>query len=141
MTEYVLDSVIIIDHLNGVGAATRFLATNAGRVRITAITLAEVLAGYDPGADRDAAEALLSRFPLVVVDGVLANTAASLRRTHRWKLPDAIQAAVAISKAIRLATRNTKDFPSGEYAWVHVPYVLPSPEESVDVRLEPPDDA
>lgn len=39
-----------------------------------------------------------------------ADLAASLRHEHRWKLPDALQAAVAINRQLMLVTRNSKDF-------------------------------
>ncbi|MBT9561029.1 MAG: PIN domain-containing protein [Myxococcales bacterium] len=122
--DYVIDSVVIIDHLNGHGRATAFLGATAGRAHITAVTMAEVLAGYDPGPSRDSVEKLLQRFPLIVVDGDVANLAATLRRSNRWKLPDALQAAAAVSRGHRLVTRNTKDFPPSAYNWVHVPYEL-----------------
>jgi predicted nucleic acid-binding protein len=68
--------------------------------------------------------ALLNRFHLLVIDGPVADLAAQLRREHRWQLPDALQAAAARHNGLRLATRNTKDFPPERYAFVHVPYTL-----------------
>jgi hypothetical protein len=35
---------------------------------------------------------------------------------------DALQAAAARQHGLRLATRNTKDFPPERFAFVHVPY-------------------
>ena len=43
----------------------------------------------------------------------VADLAATLRRTQRWKLPDALQAAVAIRHDLVLVTRNTRDFQEG----------------------------
>ncbi|MBK6580422.1 MAG: PIN domain-containing protein, partial [Sandaracinaceae bacterium] len=57
-------------------------------------------------------------------DGPVADLAAALRREHRWKLPDALQAAAARQHGLRLATRNTKDFPPAKHAFVVVPYTL-----------------
>ncbi len=45
--KWLLDSVILIDHFNEVPAATRFIERHADGVAISAITLAEVLAGFD----------------------------------------------------------------------------------------------
>jgi predicted nucleic acid-binding protein len=42
-----LDSVIVIDHLNGIRAATEFIAHNEREIRLSVITRAEVLAGVD----------------------------------------------------------------------------------------------
>ena len=52
----------------------------------------------------------------------VADLAAVLRRQHRWKLPDAFQAALAQTHKLRLATRNTRDFPAEKFAFVSVPY-------------------
>ena len=41
-----------------------------------------------------------------------ADKAALLRRANLWKLPAAIQAALAQSQGLLLVTRNTKDFPA-----------------------------
>jgi predicted nucleic acid-binding protein len=81
------------------------------------------LTGFET-ADVPLAMALLNRFHLLVIDGPVTDLAAQLRREHRWQLPDALQAAAARHNGLRLATRNTKDFPPERYAFVHVPYTL-----------------
>lgn len=115
-----LDSVILIDHLNGVGAATRYLAS-LKEASISVITRAEVLAGLAPG-DVPAVKELLGRYPTIAIDRQIADLAADLRRRHKWKLPDALQAAVAKQHGLQLGTRNTKDFPSRRFSFVVVPY-------------------
>lgn len=124
--EVLLDSVILIDHFNGITAATDYLREVASRASISAITRAEVLTGFAP---RPAALArrLLERFRLIVIDAAVADLAAKLRRQHRWKLPDALQAAAAQHHHLFLATRNTKDFDPRRHRFVRVPYVLPPP--------------
>lgn len=42
-----LDSVILIDHFNGVQQATDYLRTIFDQARIFAVTRAEVLCGFD----------------------------------------------------------------------------------------------
>jgi predicted nucleic acid-binding protein len=121
--DVVLDSVILIDHFNSVDQATAYLQQVGEGAAITAITRAEVLTGFDT-ADVPLASALLSRFRLLVIDGPIADLAAQLRREHRWKLPDALQAAAARQNGLRLATRNTKDFPPERFPFIHVPYTL-----------------
>mgnify|MGYP000923857622 FL=1 len=121
--DVVLDSVILIDHFNGVEEATAYLAQVGEAAAITAITRAEVLTGFDT-ADVPLALALLSRFRLIAIDGPVADLAAALRREHRWKLPDALQAAAARQHGLRLATRNTRVFPPAKHAFVVVPYTL-----------------
>ena len=116
-----LDSVILIDHFNGVEQATSYLRDVAASAHVSAITRAEVLAGFEEEGAL-LARALLDTFPLLVIDRDVADLAAALRRTDRWRLPDAIQVAVARHHGLLLATRNTKDFPPERYDFVRVPY-------------------
>jgi len=121
--DVLLDSVVLIDHFNGVSRATDYLA-DVGRVaRISAITRAEVLTGFDAETVHPAAQ-LLDRLELVPIDGILADLAAELRRDHGWRLPDALQAAAARHHDLTLATRNTRDFPPDSLDFVAVPYRL-----------------
>lgn len=57
-----LDSVILIDHFNGIDRATRYLAAASGTCAVSVVTRAEVLAGFDL-ADESLALPLLRRFP------------------------------------------------------------------------------
>lgn len=118
-----LDSVILIDHFNGVDAATSYLRTVLRRVWISAITRAEVLTGFDTAA-ASVIRQLLDRFSLVVLDARVADLAAELRRQHRWRLPDALQASAASVHSMKLVTRNTKDFDPARHPFVHVPYTI-----------------
>jgi predicted nucleic acid-binding protein len=118
-----IDSVILIDHLNGIEAATAYLQSAVPDARISPITRAEVLAGLAKH-DVPLGKLLLDRFPLVAIDAAAADLAAALRREHRWRLPDAFQAALAILYGLRLATRNTKDFSPRRHRFVRVPYDL-----------------
>ena len=117
-----LDSVILIDHFNGVAQATAFLAERHGDSVLSVITRAEVLAGFSSVDDAGVAASLLDRFPTLGIDKAVADLAAALRREHRWKLPDAFQVAIAHKHALRLVTRNTRDFPPQQFDFVLVPY-------------------
>lgn len=118
-----LDSVILIDHLNAIDEATTFLAQTADDSCISVITRAEVLAGADD-AHRPIVTALLDSFPTLPIHAQDADLAASLRTQHRWKLPDAFQAALALRHGLTLATRNTRDFDPDLHPFVLVPYRL-----------------
>ena len=120
---YLLDSVILIDHFNGVEAATDFLDANVGECSISVITRAETLAGFDANSEHMARE-LLDSFATLPVTVEVADAAARLRRSQRWKLPDAIQAAIALAEDLTLVTRNTKDFKDGDPIPVETPYVV-----------------
>ncbi len=120
--KYLLDSVIVIDHFNGVSAATTFLSEHGGECALSVITRAETLAGLDEQSTSVARE-LLDIFMTLDMTTDIADRAAQLRRTERWKLPDAIQAAVAIQHGLTLVTRNTRDFrPRDTPLPVLVPY-------------------
>jgi len=118
-----LDSVIVIDHLNGIEQATRYLERHADRAAVSVITRAEVLAGAKPRAVAKVRR-LLALFPNLAITAEIADRAAALRRKHRWKLPDAFQAALAKHHRMRLATRDTRDFRPSTHRFVIVPYTL-----------------
>ncbi|MDR9390351.1 MAG: PIN domain-containing protein [Wenzhouxiangella sp.] len=118
---YLLDSVIIIDHLNGVGEATEFMSLNGHESAISVITRAEVLAGVMADYEQ-AVVRLLNQFITLPVTTAVADQAAKLRQTERWKLPDAIQAAVAMDNNLVLVTRNSRDFKDGQPVRVLTPY-------------------
>ena len=121
--KFLLDSVILIDHFNGIEPASRFIEREAHRSAISVITRAEVLAGARPRALGKVTR-LLDLFPNLEISADIADMAAALRRKQRWKLPDALQAAVARRYKLRLATRNTRDFRPDIHRFVLVPYRL-----------------
>ena len=116
-----LDSVLLIDHFNGVREATTYLREMQGESSISVMTRAEVLSGFDAG-QAAVALPLLDRFPMLPIERDAADLAARLRREERWRLPDAFQAALAKLHGLKLATRNTRDFPPERYDFVVVPY-------------------
>jgi predicted nucleic acid-binding protein len=126
MLERLLDSVILIDHFNGITPATRFLtALDPDSTAISVSTLAEILVGLDIEATGKV-RPLLEQFRILSIDPPVAEKAADLRRRFGWKLPDAFQAALALHHHIRLVTRNTRDFNPRKHSFVEVPYkVLP----------------
>jgi predicted nucleic acid-binding protein len=118
-----LDSVILIDHFNGIAAATSYLSRHHPDAAISVITRAEVLTGFERRASKKAAD-FLDCFPTLPIDQTIADLAAALRRDHGWKLPDAFQAALARHHRLRLVTRNRRDFPPQRHRFVVIPYQL-----------------
>lgn len=119
-----LDSAILIDRFNGHSEARRYLADTRGEVAISVVTRSEVLVGFHDAETLRKAKRFLDFFPLLDVTKPIADLAANLRREHKWKLPDAFQAALAKHYELRLATRNTRDFPPETHEFVAVPYAL-----------------
>ncbi|MDD9984128.1 MAG: PIN domain-containing protein [Gammaproteobacteria bacterium] len=122
---WLLDSVILIDHFNGIDSATRFIDEERMDIALSPVTRAEVLTGFTDDHRPLAAE-LLDEFPTLVIAAAEGDLAARLRRTEGWRLPDALQAAVARYNMLDLVTRNTKDFPPERYDFVTVPYTIES---------------
>ena len=124
MSEILLDSVILIDHFNGLTQATQcILELDPDSAVISVITRAEILVGFAEDT-LDAPKALLDQYKTLVIDKNIADKAASLRRHHGWKLPDAFQAAFAVEFNLLLLTRNSKDFDPRHHPFVHIPYQL-----------------
>ena len=98
------------------------MADNTDDCSISVITRAESLAGFDEEAEQRKALELLDSFHAHPVTVEVADEAARLRRLYRWKLPDAIQAAIAHLEELALVTRNTKDFGDNAPIKVLTPY-------------------
>jgi predicted nucleic acid-binding protein len=119
-----IDSVILIDHLNSVKKASDFLAALDPReTAISVITRAEILCGVDDAGFEETGM-LLDQYVLLTLDRAAADAAARLRKEYGWKLPDAFQAALSQLHHTKLCTRNTKDFNPKKYRFVEVPYTL-----------------
>jgi predicted nucleic acid-binding protein len=124
MIEGLLDSVILIDHLNGIDKATRFIAKlNPLETAISVITRAEILTGLPKDVQAEVIS-LFDQYQLLIIDKPIADLAADLRRDHGWKLPDAFQAALAQHHKTKLITRNSKDFDPQKHAFVTIPYTI-----------------
>jgi predicted nucleic acid-binding protein len=119
MVKALLDTCILIDHLNGVAEAREEIARYDAPL-ISVVTWMEVLVGAQPEVE-PATRAFLAAFTQVPLDETVAEAAIRLRRTRRLRLPDAIIAASAEAAGATLVTRNTKDFDEGEPG-VRVPY-------------------
>lgn len=74
--------------------------------------------------DKKVVVPLLDQYKLLIIDQPVADMAADLRRVHRWKLPDAFQAALALHHKIKLTTRNTNDFDPENFDFVEIPYTF-----------------
>ena len=120
MSDYLFDTVILIDALRDVDQAKAELLRNK-RNWISRITWIEVLAGAQPD-ESDVVEEFLRNFSVVELSEEIGRRAASIRTQRRSvKLPDAIILASAQTAGKILVTRNTQDFPA-EMPGVRVPY-------------------
>lgn len=121
MKKYLIDSVVLIDHLNGISKATNWLRRygNTNSV-ISVITRAEILVGAS-AKNKLKITALLDTFECVEINKEIADLAAIYRKKYNLKLPDAFQTAIALKNNLTLVTRNTKDF-NTKMNFVKIPY-------------------
>lgn len=116
----VFDSVILIDHLRGVRAASREISASREPV-ISIITWMEVLAGAQDRNEEAECHALLDVFQIRGVEMAIARRAVAIRQHKNLRLPDAIIWATAQELGCLLVTRNTKDFPANSPG-IRIPY-------------------
>jgi predicted nucleic acid-binding protein len=119
-TRVLIDSNIVIDFLAGVPEARDEVRRYRERA-ISIITWIEVVAGLRE-EEQEMREFLSRNFPVVDLSAGIAQEAATLRRTTRLKLPDAVILATAHASHRVLITRNTRDFSSGPF--IRIPYQL-----------------
>ena len=121
---YLLDSVILIDHLRGAEPAVAWMdKLGEGEAAISVVTRTEVLSGGSAEEAHPARE-LCDKFECLPLTKDDATNAADLRRTNGWKLLDAIQAAVAKRHGLKLVTRGARGFDEKKHAFVLIPYRL-----------------
>lgn len=122
MTEYVYDTVILIDALRDIEPAKKELLRGK-RNWISRISWIEVLAGASQD-DASSIEEFLGFFSVIELSEDIGRRAALIRAQHRKiRLPDAIIWASAQTSGRILVTRNTKDFPAN-MPGIRVPYTL-----------------
>ena len=114
-----LDTNILVDHLNGVEAAREEIRRYE-RPLISPITWMEVMVGALE-SDSVVVRAFLSGFTQVPIDPAVAEIAVALRRQQGIRLPDAIIWASARKESALLVSRNSKDFPP-DAPGVRIPY-------------------
>jgi predicted nucleic acid-binding protein len=110
----VLDTTVLVDHLRGTEAATRFLEEVAQPV-CSEVTRVELTIGLRQ-AQAEAAEALFAFVDWVPVDERIARRAGALGRRYLRTHPgiglaDLVVAATAFELDQPLATSNTRHFP------------------------------
>ena len=123
MGKFLLDSTVLIDHLNGIAPATEWLAKlRFGEALISVITRAEVL--VKAGDQWEKVSALLDEYECLTIGPDEADLAAGIRNSYSVKLPDAFQAVLAINEELVLVTRDAEDFKKIEDLKVKIPYKI-----------------
>ncbi len=118
----VLDTNILIDYLRGIEKAQQEMARYPD-CSISLITWMEIMVGAADKHEEALLRDFLSRFTCIAVSADIAETAVTLRRQHRIRIPDAIIWASAQASNTLLVTRNTRDFPP-DNPDIRIPYAL-----------------
>ena len=108
--KYLVDSNIIIYHLNNIHVATDFLSQNYQQIAISQITYVEVLSFSFTNKEESKVKILLSQFKILDVDQVVSKQAVKNRKLKKIKLPDNLIVSTAIVHGLSIVTRNVKDF-------------------------------
>ena len=112
--KYLIDSNIIIYHLNGEMKATKFLEEHIGQCFISRLTFIEVLSFTFTDAEIENVKKLLETFTIVDTSEAVALHCLENRKIIKIKIADNIIASTAQINNLVLVTRNTKDFNSLE---------------------------
>lgn len=117
---WLLDSNILIDYLNGLAPAAEIIG-KAQATNISRVSWIEVLVGAESLEQSAALRTWLARFTIIEIDAVIAERAIEIRQTYRLRLPDLLIWSSAQVNGLILVSRNTRDFPPDEPG-IHVPY-------------------
>lgn len=104
----VFDTNILIDYLNGITKAKKEFSLYTTKI-ISIISYIEVLVGID-SEHHSAITPFLKTFQIVPIDLSIAQLSIEIRKTYKFKTPDALIFATAQQCNALLVTRNTKDF-------------------------------
>jgi hypothetical protein len=108
--KYLVDSNVIIYHLNSEAIATKFLSQNYQDIAISQITYVEVLSFPFTQEEEKDVKTLLSGFIIIDITQSISNQAIENRKVKKIKLPDNLIASTAMVNGLILVTRNIKDF-------------------------------
>ena len=103
MPDVLVDTDVFVDHLRGAAE----LRPGRHRLHYSVVTRAELFAG---ATGTYLAARVLAPFREIPVDRANAERAGRLRQESGLRLPDALIAATALERALRLATRNKQHF-------------------------------
>ncbi len=109
---YLVDSNIIIYHLNDEKIATDFLYNNFFKCAISQLTFIEVLSFNYDEEERLRIQSILESFYILDTTTNISLQAIKNRAIKKIKIADNIIASTAQVNDLTLVTRNTKDFNS-----------------------------
>jgi len=110
IVKFLLDSNILIYHLNGENIATEFIAENSEKCAISRITYIEVLSFELTPEEENRIKELLESFTIIDTNREIAFQCIKNRKERKIKVPDNIIVSTAQVYDLQIVTRNTSDF-------------------------------
>ena len=108
--KYLIDSNIIIYHLNGNEEATNFITKNIEKSTISRITYIEVMSFNFTAEEEERVKDQLMDYDIIDTSQKIALQAIANRKEKKIKVPDNIIASTAQVNDLTLVTRNVNDF-------------------------------
>ncbi len=106
--KYLVDSNIIIYHLNHESIATKFLSQNYYQIAISQIAYVEVLSFPVTKKEENEVKKLLSKFKIIDVTQSISNQAVKNRKIKKIKLPDNLIASTAMVNGLTIDTKGQR---------------------------------
>jgi len=110
-----LDTDVLVDFLRGHEEAAAFVSTNADRILLSALVVAELYSGVKGEVEEAALDDVVGLFRVVEIAAEVAKAGGLYRRdygkSHGVGLADALLAATAEAEGAELATLNTRHYP------------------------------
>jgi predicted nucleic acid-binding protein len=117
-TIFIIDTDVMIDFIRGQKQAVELVVENRKSIILSAMVVAELMAGYRSNEERSKIERLISRAKVIPVSAPLASYAGlylkQYRKSHGLDIADAIIAATADEQNAELKTLNVKHYPMFE---------------------------
>ncbi len=114
-TALVVDTDVMVDYLRGRSEAVQFIKSNADRIALSTIVLAELYAGVRDGDEQEKLDNLVSSFGVLPITAEVARMGGLFKRdygkSHGVGLADALLAATAETGSAELCTLNVKHYP------------------------------
>lgn len=118
MTDLLLDTDVLIDHLRG----RQYLEIESG-MSVSVVTRTELYAGHE--REEPAITALLERLGEYNVNPAIARRAGCIKRDTGLKIADVLIAATALEHNLQLMTRNRRHFERVPDLVLHDPPAAP----------------
>ena len=114
-TKLLVDTDVLVDFLRGHDGAVRFVGSHATEIVLSAISAAELYAGYRDDQELEQLDEFIGIFEVIPATQAIAREGGRYKnlyhKSHGVGLADGIIAATAVLHNFELKTLNTKHYP------------------------------